>query len=347
MGTEGIDVVMLSVGSDLPYFTGYQAMPSERLTMLVVDRASDPTLFIPELEAPRVAPGPYEIVSWGETENSVSLVAGRAGGGRSVAVGDQTRSSFLVGLQAELPDSDWTVASTLTGVLRIRKEPGEIAFLREAGLAADRVLSRVPDEVRFSGRTEREIAKDFVDMTLEEGHEVAAHAIVASGANAASPHHEPGDRVVAEGDLVVCDFGGRIGGYYSDVSRTFSVGQPSSEQADVHQVVAAANAAGRAAVRPGVACSEIDRAARAVIVDAGYGDFFIHRTGHGIGLDVHEDPYIVEGNETTLETGMCFSVEPGIYMPDRLGLRIEDIVTAVDDGVEELNRAERVLVEVD
>jgi len=210
----------------------------------------------------------------------------------------------------------------------------------------DRVLARVPGEVRFSGRTERQIALVFSEMTLEEGHDVASFAIIASGPNGASPHHEPGDRMVEEGDLVVCDFGGRINGYHSDVTRTFSVGPPTPEQVDVHHVVAKANAAGRAAARPGVQGQKIDSAARSVIEEAGYGRFFVHRTGHGIGLEVHEHPYLVEGNDMPLESGMSFSVEPGIYLPDRFGVRIEDIVTVVHDGVDELNQAERDLVEV-
>ncbi|MCZ6663329.1 MAG: Xaa-Pro peptidase family protein [Actinobacteria bacterium] len=346
MGRQGIDVVMLSVGSDLPYFTGYEAMPSERLTMLLVDQLSDPSLFVPQLEGPRVAPGPFDIVSWPEAKNPISLVAEKVGSARRIAVGDNTWSAFLVALQAELPHAEWTLASELTRGLRIRKEPGEIASLRAAAEAADRVLARVPGEVRFSGRTEHQIARDFSEMTLDEGHDMASFAIVASGPNGASPHHEPGDRIVQKGDLVVCDFGGRVDGYHSDVTRTFSVGPPTAEQVEVHHVVAKANAAGRAAARPGVPCQEIDRAARSVIEDAGYGRFFIHRTGHGIGLEVHEHPYLVQGNDMTLESGMSFSVEPGIYLPDRLGVRIEDIVTTVDNGVDELNRADRGLIEV-
>ena len=180
-------------------------------------------------------------------------------------------------------------------------------------------------------------------MTVEEGHDVASFAIVGGGPNGASPHHEPGDRVIENGDLVVCDFGGRLRGYSSDVTRTFSVGVPSSEQEAVHSVVLAASEAARAAVGPGVTCQEIDRAARRVVEEAGYGDLFIHRTGHGIGLEVHEHPYMVEGNETPLEEGMTFSIEPGVYLPGRFGVRIEDIVACGPDGVDELNRADRSL----
>jgi D-alanyl-D-alanine dipeptidase len=171
-------------------------------------------------------------------------------------------------------------------------------------------------------------------------------AIVASGPNGASPHHEPGKRVIEPGDLVICDFGGRYSGYFSDVTRTFSVGEPTDEQAEVHSVVLAANAAGHAAVGPGVPCQEIDRAARQVIEEAGYGDYFIHRTGHGIGLETHEHPYMVEGNDLPLEPGMTFSIEPGIYLPGRFGVRIEDIAACAEDGIDDLNQADRTLVVV-
>jgi Xaa-Pro aminopeptidase len=183
-------------------------------------------------------------------------------------------------------------------------------------------------------------------MTVSEGHDVASFAIIASGPNGASPHHEPNDRVIDEGDLVVCDFGGRIGGYFSDATRTFSVGEPSSRHREVHGLVLAANEAGRAAVAPGVACQEIDQAARRVITEAGYGDYFIHRTGHGIGLEVHEHPYMVEGNDLVLEPGMTFSVEPGIYLPGEFGVRIEDIVACGSSEVDDLNRADRRLANV-
>jgi Xaa-Pro aminopeptidase len=220
-------------------------------------------------------------------------------------------------------------------------------MLRSAASAVDRALGRVPAELRFSGRTEIEVARELQTMTVEEGHDVAMFAIVGAGANGASPHHEPGKRVIAPGDLVVCDFGGRHNLYSSDVTRTFSVGGPSSEQEEVHQVVLAASEAARAAVGPGVTCQEIDRSARRVVEEAGFGELFIHRTGHGIGLEVHEHPYIVEGNDTPLEEGMTFSIEPGVYLPGSFGVRIEDIVACGASGVDELNRADRSLLIVE
>ncbi|MGH8914749.1 MAG: M24 family metallopeptidase [Acidimicrobiia bacterium] len=346
MGEAGVGAILLSVGPDLPYFTGYEAMPTERLTMLVLPVVGEPILFIPQLEAPRVAVREFEMVPWGETDDPVALVAKAVSVSDRVLIGDHTWSAFLLGLQRELPDASWGLASTLTKELRMRKEAAEIEALRAAAHGVDRALARIPSELEFAGRTEADVSRDLQRMTVEEGHEVAAFAIVASGPNGASPHHVPGNRVIEPGDMVICDFGGRHDGYFSDVTRTFVVGAPGEEQVEIHSVVAAANAAGHAAVGPGVPCQEIDRAARSVIDDAGYGEFFIHRTGHGIGLETHEHPYMVEGNDRPLEPGMTFSIEPGIYVPGRLGVRIEDIAACTESGIDDLNQADRALLPV-
>lgn len=346
MSESETDVVMLSAGSDLPYFTGYEAMASERLTMLVVSQKGDPILLVPQLEAPRVGSGPFEMVAWGDTDNPIEIVARAAGHPRRAAVGDHTWSVFMVALQNELSNVEWVVASSLTKHLRVRKDPEEIATLRAAAEAVDRVLARAAKEVRFAGRSERQVARDFAILTVEEGHEVASFTIIGSGLNSASPHHEPGLRTMREGDLVVCDFGGRVGGYFSDVTRTFSIGEADPEQVAVHALVEEANRVSRSVIGPGVPCQEVDRWARSVIAGAGYGRNFIHRTGHGIGLEVHEHPYMVEGNDLLLQPGMVFSVEPGIYLPGRFGVRIEDIVVCTDRGADELNRADRGLIVV-
>jgi Xaa-Pro aminopeptidase len=346
MEVNGVDAVLLSVGADLPYFTGYEAMATERVTMLVVTVSGEPTLFIPALEAPRVDANGLNIRPWHETEDPLGIISDRLAKAPTLAVGDQTWSVFTVGLQERLPGSKWLAASALTGPIRMIKDESEIEALRQSALGVDRCMARVPTEVGFEGRTEREISRDLDRMTVEEGHDVAAFAIVASGPNAASPHHEPGGRVVQHGDLVVCDFGGRRAGYFSDSTRTFVVGEASRRQIEVHDTVLAANRAAREAVAPGVACQDVDRAARTVISDAGFGDEFVHRTGHGIGLEVHEHPYIVEGNGLLLQPGMAFSIEPGIYIEGELGVRIEDIVVCGSEGVDELNRAPRELVEV-
>ena len=347
MAADGVDAVLLSVGADLPYFTGYEAMDSERPTVLVIRGSGAPVLVIPRLEASRVDGSDVEMAPWAETDDPFALIAGALGGARRVAVGDQTRAANVLAIQAIVPNVAWDRASDLTARLRIRKEPEEVELLRAAAQAVDRVLGRVPDEVRFAGRTEMDLARDLQALTVEEGHDVASFAIVGAGPNGASPHHEPGERVIETGDLVVCDFGGRRRGYSSDVTRTFVLGRPSGEQEEVHEVVHAASEAARSAVRPGTTCEDIDREARRVIEDAGFGEFFIHRTGHGIGLEVHEHPYMVHGNETQLEAGMTFSIEPGIYLPGRFGVRIEDIVACGPNGVDELNQADRSLRVVD
>ena len=343
----GVDCLLLSVGSDLPYLTGYNAMPLERLTMLVLPVDAEPVLIVPELEAPRVEPGPFEIVPWSETEDPVHLVVQHARRPAVAAIGDQTWSVFLLDLFSHMTETTFIPASTVMRGLRIRKDPGEVEALRAAAHAVDRVLARIPSEVRFEGRTEAQVARDVIDMTLEEGHDAALFWIVASGPNSASPHHEPGGRVIQPGDTVVVDFGGKKDGYCSDVTRTFTVGPPSSRLAEVHAVVREANRVARAAVRPGVPAQEIDRAGRRVIEDSGFGEFFIHRTGHGIGLDGHEHPYLVAGNAEPLEPGMAFSIEPGIYLPGEFGVRIEDICVATADGIDVLNQADRHLIEVE
>jgi D-alanyl-D-alanine dipeptidase len=348
MDSASLDAVLASVGADLPYLTGYEAMPLERLTMLVVTGDQTPVLVVPELEAPRVVPQAdvFRLRTWTETENPMAVVAELLNGARSVAIGDQTWSVFLLELQKLVPDARFGVASLLTRRLRMTKDVAELNVLRRAARATDRVVERL-GSVRFTGQTELELSRLVTEMTIEEGHQAASFAIVASGPNGASPHHEAGERAIATGDAVVIDFGGRLDGYSSDTTRNFHVGEPTSEYRHVFAVLEEAQAAAVDAVRPGAAAQEIDRTARDVITKAGYGDFFIHRTGHGIGLDVHEHPYIVEGNELELEPGMTFSIEPGIYLPGRFGIRIEDIVAVTDDGVERLNQSDRGFVVVD
>ncbi|MGD2102210.1 MAG: Xaa-Pro peptidase family protein [Acidimicrobiia bacterium] len=346
MQSSEVDVVVLSVGADLPYLTGYEAMESERLTALVIRPSGDPVLLVPELEAPRVVPGPFDLRPWGELEDPIALATSIVADPSRVAVGNHMWSVFLIGFQERWAGASWIPVSPITSKLRIEKDADEVDLLRQAAHGVDRVMARIPREVSFSGRTESEVARDLARLTVEEGHDSAEFTIVASGPNGASPHHHPGNRVIEPGDLVVCDYGGRWSGYHSDSTRAFVVGDPTPRQKETHEVVMEANEAGRAVVSPGTECQEVDRAARAVVEEAGLGEHFIHRTGHGIGLEVHEHPYIVEGNEMPLRPGMAFSVEPGVYLPGRLGVRIEDIVVCTQDGVETLNTADRSLISV-
>ena len=344
----GVDVLLLSTGADLPYFTGYEAMPLERLTMLVVpaDPDADAVLVIPTLEAPRVVeqPDAFELFTWDETDDPIEIVAGLVVGlapdTTSAAVGDHTWARFVLDLQRALPDVAFRRATDVTGPLRVVKDAAEIASLRAAASVVDDV-ARVMRERPFAGRTELDVHRELVERMLEGGHERANFAIVAAGANAASPHHDPSDQMIVDGDVVLCDFGGTMHGYCSDITRMFVVGAVDAEVRDAYDVLVTAQEAGVQAATVGTTCEAVDAATRAVITDAGYGDFFVHRTGHGIGTEAHEDPYVVSGNATPLVAGHAFSVEPGIYLPGRFGLRLEDIVVATDAGPERLNHAAR------
>ena len=343
-----IDAVLLSVGPDLPYLTGYEAMPLERLTMLVLPAEGDATLVVPRLEAPRVVEHPevFALRSWDETDDPVAIVAELAGGVNAVAIGDRTWARFVIDLQHAMPSARFTRGSEVMGPLRARKDGAEIDALRQAGAAADRVATELQTgEIELVGRTEAQVSAELGRRLRAEGHHRVNFAIVAAGANAASPHHEPGEHVIREGEVVLCDFGGTMLGddgigYCSDITRCVHLGEPPEEMAEAYAVLLEAQQAAVAAAVVGTPCEEVDATARRIITDAGWGEQFIHRTGHGIGIEEHEDPYIVSGNGTPLAAGHAFSIEPGIYVPGRFGFRLEDIVVAADAGPDPLNRAD-------
>ena len=349
MARTGVEVLLVSVGSDLPYLTGYEAMPLERLTMLVLPREGEATLVVPGLEAPRVVPRPeaFSVHPWGELDDPVAIVAGLAGRPAVAAVGDTMWARFLVELLDHWPGSAtrYVRSTVVMNDLRMRKDAAEIAALQAAGAAVDRIAARLhAGEIALAGRTEAEVSAELSRQILAEGHQSVNFAIVAAGENAASPHHHPGDRVIREGDLVLCDFGGTMNGYCSDITRCVHLGPPPADIAAAYAVLQASEAAGVAAGVVGAACQDVDRAARRIIADAGYGEYFIHRTGHGIGMEEHEDPYMVEGNTLAIAAGHAFSVEPGIYVPGRWGMRLEDIVVATDDGPLPMTFADHSLV---
>ncbi len=349
MAEQGIDVLLLSVGHDLPYVTGYYAMPLERLTMLVVPSDGDATLVVPQLEAPRVVERPdvFTIAPWPESADPVDLVARLCGGASTLAVGDQMWARFLVELLPHLPEASYRRAVEVVGPLREVKDEVEIAALRAAGEAADRVAAQLQGgEIALVGRTEAQVSADISARLVAEGHDKVNFAIVAAGPNAASPHHHASSQVIGAGEIVLCDFGGTMDGYCSDITRCVFTGEPPAEITDAYAVLHAAQAAGVAAATVGTPCEDVDRAAREIIADAGYGGQFIHRTGHGIGLEEHEDPYIIEGNSAPLAAGHAFSVEPGIYVAGRWGIRLEDIVVATAAGPQSLNNADHALVSV-
>ncbi len=346
----GIDALLVSPSADLRYLTGYDALPLERLTCLVLPVDGAPFLVAPQLEVPAAMAAPVgrldvEVVGWAETEDPYALVAKRLPGTvRRVAVDNHMWAEKVMAFRAALPQAEQMLAGPVLRALRVRKTPAEVAALRRAGEAIDRVHAAVPEWLR-PGRTERAVGRDIADAIISEGHVRVDFVIVASGPNSASPHHELSDRVMEPGDPVVVDIGGTTAdGYCSDETRTYAVGEPPADFVAYYTVLARAQDAACAAVRPGVAAESVDAAARTVIAEAGHGPRFIHRTGHGIGLETHEDPYIVSGNADLLAPGMAFSVEPGIYLPGRHGARIEDILVCTEDGGERLNRRPRELV---
>ena len=347
LAAAGVDVLLLSVGSDLPYFTGYEAMPLERLTMLVLPRDGEATLVVPELEAPRVpANDSCSIRAWPETGDPIAEVVAATGSAARIGIGDQTWARFALALQTTLPSATFPAASAITGPLRVVKDAAEIDALRAAGRAVDAVAVEMRSR-SFGGRTEIDVSRELVDRMLEHGHQRPNFAIVGSGPNGASPHHDASDRVIGTGDVVVCDFGGTMAGYCSDTTRMFVVGAPIAEVADAYSALAAAQELAVQAATVGTACEAVDAVARRSLAEHGLADAFIHRIGHGIGLDAHEDPYLVAGNSTALAPGHAFSIEPGVYFPGRFGMRLEDIVVATEAGPERLNHSPRDLAVVD
>jgi Xaa-Pro aminopeptidase len=346
---RGFGALLVSPGADLLYLAGYQLSSSERLTCLVLDPDGKATMVCPAFEAPRaaVAAPDIEQSTWGETDDPYALVASLVRASGPVAVADQMWASFVLRLQGALPGRGFGVASEITRELRMRKDAAEIEALRLVSESADRAYVRIL-ECPFAGRTEREIGADLADLLRAEGHDEVGFTIVGSGPNGASPHHEAGERRIVGGDTVVLDFGGAMRGYRSDITRTVHVGRNAGhEEQKVHDVVRRAQEAGYAAARKDASAESVDAAARRVIDEAGFGAFFIHRTGHGIGLDGHEHPYLVRGNSETLEPGMAFSIEPGVYLPGRFGVRIEDIAVIDTDGsARPLNRADHAFATV-
>ena len=345
----GVDALLISPGPDLRYLTGYDALPLERLTCLVLPAEGDPRVVVPLLERPAAAASPLgelgaELVTWGETDDPYALVASLLASRDRVALDNHMWAEKVLRLRAAMPGSEQVLAGSVLRELRVRKSADEVEALRRAGAAIDRVHAQVPQWLR-AGRTEREVGRDIAEAILAEGHVSVDFVIVASGPNGASPHHELSDRVIEHGDPVVVDIGGTMpDGYCSDETRTYSVGEPPADFAAYYEVLLAAQEAACAHVAPGVTAESVDAAARDIIAAAGYGELFVHRTGHGIGLETHEEPYIVAGNTEVLEPGMAFSVEPGIYLPGHHGARIEDIVVCGESAGERVNLRPRELV---
>lgn len=353
--SAGLAGLVITPGYDLRYLVGSRAQTFERLTALVLPAdGSAPTVVVPRLELAALRESAVTeigatVQDWVDGENPYALVAqalrGSAAAPVTVAVTDSMTALHLLPL-AEVLGAVPVLATDVLRRLRMIKDPAEIDALRKAGAAIDRVHARVP-EFLVPGRTEADVAADIAEAIVAEGHSEVAFIIVGSGPNGADPHHECSDRELRVGDIVVVDIGGPYApGYNSDSTRTYSIGEPDTEVARRYAVLQRAQAEAVGAVRPGITAGSVDAVARDVLAAEGLAEVFVHRTGHGIGLSVHEEPYIIAGNEITLEPGMAFSVEPGIYFPGQWGARIEDIVIVTEDGVESVNQRPHDLVVV-
>jgi Xaa-Pro aminopeptidase len=347
LNAQRVDALLIGPSADLIYLTGFDAHHSERMNLLILPAAGEPSLVVPKLESSLVGDA-KELVSihgWADHENPAALAAGILGdvAGKTLAVGNQLWSAFLLRMQSHLTGASWIEGDPVLRDLRMHKEDIEIEFLAEASRLTDLAWETFIQSGPISGLTELQALQRLVDITTGEGL-ADVHGICGSGPRSASPHHSGDDRVIQHGDAVVFDWGGIINGYHSDVTRTVHVGEPSDEFRTVYDVVKQANAATLEAVRPGLPLQELDRTARKLITDAGYGPAFIHRVGHGLGLEIHEEPYLVEGNDLPLAPGMVFSDEPGIYLEGRFGVRIEDTVVCTAEGGRLLNHATRELI---
>lgn len=350
MDAAGVDALVLSLGADLPWLTGYEAMPLERLTALVVRRGEVPTLVVPALEAPRVhlRDGLFVLRPWHEYEDPHAIVSEELRGCRNVGISERAWAATLLKLQSQSP-VHFLPASEVTKSLRSVKDPVEIEMLRGAATRTDAVAEAlVTGEIEVLGRSEREISMEISERLLAEGLRRVNFAIVGSGPNSASPHHEAGKRIVGSNEAIVCDFGGEFGidgevGYCSDITRTVVTGEMPERFVELYAILQEAQARQINSVRDGVSYESIDIKGRSHIEECGYGEYFIHRTGHGIGVEEHEEPYIITGNMELVQIGNAFSIEPGIYVPGLYGARIEDIVVATSGGCEILNKVEKSL----
>jgi Xaa-Pro dipeptidase len=350
---QDTDLLLITPGPDLRYLLGVSGESHERLTCLVLPAAghrAPPALVVPRLEAPGFADIPLdelgiEVVTWRDGEDAHLLVSDLGGGPSRVGLADAMPAAHVLPLRAAFPDVEQVLAGPVMRELRMRKDAAEVAELRAAGAAIDRVHARMGEFLK-PGRTEAQVGADIAAAIVAEGHTEAAFVIVGSGPNGSSPHHDVSDRVIESGDVVVIDIGGPLAsGYNSDCTRTYAVGaEPPAAVREAYAVLQDAQDRAVRAVRPGVTAEQVDAAAREPITAAGLGERFLHRTGHGIGLEVHEEPYIVAGSALALQEGMAFSVEPGVYFDGDWGARIEDIVVVTEDGHERLNNRPRDLV---
>lgn len=347
---HGLGGVIIGTGPELAYLCGSWASTHERLTALVIPTTGPMLFLLPgvdagELQHSAVPELEIQVRGWVDGEDPHHLAAAALPGDAPIGLGSDLPATHVLRLQELLAPRGTTLAARTLAEVFMSKDAAEIEQLALAGAAIDRVHAQVPSLLQ-AGRTEAEVAADIDALIRKEHNGGVDFIIVGSGPNGALPHHSFSDRRLCEGDAVVVDLGGSLGpGYHSDCTRTFVVkgAEPDPEFLALYEVLYHAQEAAVQAIRPGVTAAAIDQVARDHITAAGYGDYFIHRTGHGIGLSLHEEPFIMAGNSLTLKEGMCFSVEPGIYIPDRFGARIEDIVTVTATGARRLNNRPREL----
>jgi Xaa-Pro aminopeptidase len=359
MHTHGLDFLVVGPSADMIYLTGARSRPSERLAAFVLPLLGPGYFITPAFEAASLPelPEGTQLKTWGETDNPAAMAAsiiadslhsGPGGANCTIGVAERLWSVFLLRLQAELPRASFTPATTVLSAARQVKTAGEVAAMQKAGAASDDAFAEFV-ATDFTGKSELQLSAIFADLLKARGAKLDDSPLIASGPNGASPHHHSGQRIVQEGDAIVLDFWGTVDDYTFDCTRTVFVGgvpAPDSEEAQVYGIVARAQEAAVQAARSGMTCEALDRVARGIITEAGYGEYFTHRLGHGIGLDTHEAPFIVAGNDTILQDGMSFSIEPGIYMSGKFGVRVEDCVALVDGKAVRLNNADHGIISV-
>jgi Xaa-Pro aminopeptidase len=352
MARQNVDFVMVGPSSDMLYLFGVAAHASERLCLLVIPQSGKASFVVNEIEKTRAAgkEAVADLAVWQENENPISLVADLVGGGEgeTIGVSQQLWAVFLVRMLERMPKARFTSAVEIIRTMRMHKDESELASLKGAAARADAAWEEFIATEMLAGKTEREAISALTALRRKHGLTIQGDGICASGPiNSPAPHHLTGDRVIQKGDAVIFDFMGSYNYYHADVTRTVVIGEPDEEYRKVYDLVLQANLAAFEASRIGNTCQDVDRAARQFLTRAGYGQYFIHRVGHGLGLDVHEEPYLIEGNQLPLQAGMVFSDEPGVYIPNRFGIRVEDTVVVTPNGPEKINHCRRELTVMD
>lgn len=350
MKEAGTDYLVLAPSANLLYLTGLKTTADERLQIFLLPAAGTPVMILPEMYremAGQLGIEPFVLKTWTDGTDPVDLLRPlilHSSG--NVAVDERMWAGHFLAIRKAFSGFEYLGAAALMRQVRVRKDEDELRSLERAGGLTDQVMNQVLKIIK-PGISERELAF-FVESKLKENgaEDLSFKPIIASGPHTSSPHHNTGERKLVPGDLVTLDIGGLFNGYCSDMTRTFFLGKAPDEVKKIYNLVREANEAGFQAVREGIACEKVDEAARRVIAEGGYGEYFVHRTGHGIGMDIHEEPYIVSGNQEILRPGMTFSIEPGIYLPGRYGVRIEDIVGLSPQGAVRFNNFPRQLIEV-